>query len=117
MAKILVIDDSSFQRKILRDILESDSHSVIEAFDGEKGLEMIMDEKPNLILLDHTMPEMTGRELLHNIKDKEIGIPIIMITADIQESSRDKSLELGAIAFIGKPVDENELKKLIQEYC
>ncbi|GMT50296.1 MAG: response regulator [bacterium] len=117
MAKILIIDDSSFQRKILREILESESHSVIEASDGEKGLEMIIDQKPDLILLDQAMPGTTGYELLAKIKEKGIRIPTIMVSADIQHGSRQKSLDSGAKAFIEKPVDENILKKLIQEFC
>ncbi len=117
MATILIIDDSGFQRKILRDILESNSHNVIEASDGDKGLEMIINQKPNLILLDQAMPGTTGHELLDDIKSKGINIPIIMVSADIQHGSRQKSLDSGAKGFIEKPVNEDQLKKLIQEFC
>ncbi len=117
MAKILIIDDSAFQRKVIRDIVESLSHRVIEAADGRIGLDMIINQKPDLILLDHTMPKMTGHELLNDIKNQGINIPTVMITADIQDSSRQKSLDLGIKAFIEKPVDEEKLKKLIQECC
>ncbi len=117
MATILIIDDSAFQRKIIRDIIEAESHNILEASDGKEGLEMIIDQKPDLILLDHTMPEKTGRELMNDIKNKEIDIPTIMITADIQEGSRQQSMDLGVKAFIGKPVNEEELKKLIRQYC
>ncbi|MDH4128123.1 MAG: response regulator [Spirochaetota bacterium] len=115
MAKILVIEDSHFQHMIINNILTSDGHEIYNAFDGNEGLKIILNQKIDCVLMDLSMPNFTGQELLKTLKEKNIKIPVIVVTADIQDSSKNQCMEMGARAYITKPVNKNELIKIIKE--
>lgn len=112
LATVLVIDDSGFQRKILHKILSSDGYEVAEATSGEDGLEKIEALKPDLITLDLVMPELDGIGVLTKLKEMDNRIPVIVISADIQDSTREECLGLGAVAFVNKPVKGAALSDL-----
>ncbi len=114
MAKILVVDDSKFQRINLRYILKQDGHTILEAGNGREALEIIATDPPDCVLLDIIMPEMDGLDVLMTLRDKGIEFPIIMVTADIQETTRQQCLELGAVMVINKPQQEDNLRELIR---
>ncbi|HEY9300270.1 MAG TPA: response regulator, partial [Phormidium sp.] len=90
MATILVIEDAALSRQVLRRILQPEGHTIWEAKNGLEGLEIILtrEDKPDCILVDILMPEMGGVEFLKAMRDRELKIPTIVITADIQESTR-----------------------------
>ena len=115
MSTILVCDDSLFQRRILTSIVEKNGNTAIEARNGHECLDIARKHKPDLILLDLLMPEYDGFAVLTDAKKEELGIPIIVITADIQDLTRSECLELGARAFLNKPVDHNEAEAVIME--
>ena len=79
--KILVIDDEKLIRWTLEQHLAKEGYEVLSADSAEKGLEMINDEVPDLVLLDNRLPEMTGLELLEQLHVQERGLMVIMITA------------------------------------
>lgn len=115
MATILVIDDSGFQRNWILKTLIKLGHNTIEAVNGREGLEKVKsDEKPDCITVDLNMPEMDGYEFLEKLSFSNIKIPIVVITADIQEETKKECLELGAAAFLNKPFQADELKEAIQ---
>ena len=111
MAKIIVIEDSYYQKVLLNTILTSDGHEILNASNGNEGLEMILSHEPDCILMDLSMPVFTGQELLKTLQEKNIKIPVIVITADIQDSSKNQCLQMGAKAYITKPVDKKELQE------
>jgi CheY-like chemotaxis protein len=115
MAQILMMDDSMYQRHKVRQALEAEGFDLIEAANGREGLEMIALTSPNCILLDLIMPEMDGLEVLQALHDQESSIPIVVLTADIQESTRQRCQELGTAAFINKPLQEAELVNTIKQ--
>ncbi len=115
MAQILIIDDSAYQRHKARHAVETAGHELLEAANGSDGLKTAAATMPDCILLDLLMPKMRGEEVLQTLRDQGLDTPVIVLTADIQESTRQRCLELGAVAFINKPLQEAELLDAIQQ--
>ncbi len=112
MAKILVIDDSLFQRRSIRKILEADGHEVQEATNGQQGLEMTATFAPDCILLDILMPDMNGLSLLQTLRNQGYMTPVVVLTADIQNTTSQECLKLGAKKVMHKPLLPSEGDKL-----
>ena len=109
MAKtILVVDDKASVRTLVRDYLTAENFRVVTASNGRDALYVARDEKPDLILLDIMMPEMTGYEFL-NAYRKERNTPVILLTAKLEESDKVLGLELGADDYVTKPFGMREL--------
>jgi two-component system chemotaxis response regulator CheY len=104
MSKILVIDDSGLTRRILRSILEPAGYQVIEASEGKKAIETFSSEKPDLTLLDLTMEDMHGLEVLKKLREIDNQVKVVIVTADIQSFTRKEAEEAGATAFLNKPL-------------
>ena len=115
MALILIIDDSSYQRRLIRKFIEIQGHQTIEATNGNEGLEMIATHTPDCILLDLIMPEASGFELLETLQKQSSNIPAVVITADVQTSTHKQCIELGAAAVVNKPVDSEQLRQTIDQ--
>jgi len=113
MAKILIIDDSSLSRRLLKKILEELNHEVVEATDGLSGIELYSIENPECVFLDLTMPGMYGMDVLKNILDINKDAKVIVASADIQKTTRELTEETGAAAFINKPFDAEEIKQTL----
>lgn len=113
MEKILIVDDSVFQLKMLSNNAKEVGCQVITAQNGHQALQKIADEKPDCILLDLLMPDKNGIEVLEDLQALENKIPVIVVSADIQESVRSRCLELGAFDFINKPPKKNRLQEAI----
>lgn len=116
MATILIIDDAALSRQVLRKILKTDGYTIWEAKNGLEALEIIeKQQKPDCILVDILMPEMGGVEFLAIMRQQELKIPTIVITADIQETTRIQCLKLGAITVMHKLVKPDELRQWIKK--
>ncbi len=116
MGMILVCDDSLFQRRILTSIVKKNGHTPLEATNGQECLEIAKINKPDLIFLDLLMPDYDGFSVLKDAGEQGLDVPIIVITADIQDITRDDCLKPGARAFLNKPVDHDEADAVIREY-
>ncbi|MDA8090781.1 MAG: response regulator [Nitrospiraceae bacterium] len=114
MALILVIEDSSFMRNKIGNILKRGGHEIIEAEDGIKGLQMTIERSPDCILLDLIMPGMDGVKLLMTLRERGVMPPVVIVTADIQESTIKQCRELGAAAVVNKPPGEEELLNTVR---
>ena len=112
--KILIVDDERLVRWSLRQKCEEWGYQVVEAQSGEPGLRLAQQESPDLVLLDVRMPDMSGIQVLEQIKKAQDAPPVIMITADPQLDDVKSALKLGAYDFIGKPLDFEELRVTIQ---
>jgi len=104
MKTILFIEDESVLQKTFGEILKQEGYEMISALDGESGLRLAKDKKPDLILLDLILPEMHGFEVLKGLKeDKEIKeIPVIVLTNLERIEDIDRALELGATTYLVK---------------
>ncbi len=114
MASILIIDDSAYTRTKISNALKAEGHELVEASDGSKGLQIVYAHAPDCIILDLIMPEIDGLKILKALYDKGSRIPVIVVTADVQESVRRQCLEFGAAAFISKPPREDELRNTVR---
>jgi len=104
MKKILVIEDDIFLRKVIVRKLSKSGYLPIEAVDGEKGLEELEKQKPDLILLDLILPEMTGFEFLAKVKKNHLfsKIPVIILSNLGDKKDIDKGKEMGAVDYLIK---------------
>jgi DNA-binding response OmpR family regulator len=106
--KILLVDDEPEIIEICRDYLKASAFDVVTAKDGAQGLAAARREKPDLIVLDWMMPEMDGIDVCRVIR-RESDVPIIMLTARVEETDKLIGLELGADDYITKPFSPREL--------
>lgn len=116
MSRILITDDSMAQRMILSDMVKAAGHETWTANNGWEALERMRAEPPDCLLLDLLMPEMDGVQLLEALKAENIHIPVIVISADIQEWIRNQCIELGAKEFLNKPPKAEALCSAIQRH-
>ena len=109
--KILIVDDESAIRDMLRVALEMAEYDCLEASNAQEAHALIVDEKPDLILLDWMLPGTSGIELARRLKRDEVtsDIPIIMLTAKGEEDNKIQGLEVGADDYITKPFSPREL--------
>ncbi|MCH7496373.1 MAG: response regulator [Candidatus Marinimicrobia bacterium] len=112
---ILIIDDSAFQRGLLRQIVLTGGYETVEAIDGADGLAKLRGRRPDCILSDLLMPRMGGLELLEALSLKEVTIPVIIVTANLQESVRERCLAAGAVGVVHKPAEAETLLALIDK--
>ncbi len=111
MKKILVIDDLPENVFLIQDRLEREGFEVLTAYDGQAGIDKCTSEKPDLVLLDVMMPEITGLEVCsHLVNNPETSaIPIILVTAKSTAEDTKEGLEAGAFDYIKKPFNRIEL--------
>ena len=104
MKKILFIEDESALQKTFDDALEGRDYTIVHALDGESGLRLAKEEKPNLILLDLILPKMNGFDVLSNLKkDSETNsIPVIVLTNLEDMGDIQRALDLGATTYLVK---------------
>jgi CheY-like chemotaxis protein len=110
MKQILIIEDVEFNLDLLVQLLEDD-YKLISAADGQSGVELAQAEKPDLILMDMSLPVVNGWTATQVIKSNPdlSHIPIIGLSAHALASEREKALEAGCDAYLTKPIDEQEL--------
>lgn len=107
--KIVVIDDDDKITSMLRRSLVFEGYSVFTANDGQEGLRQILEQNPNLIILDIMMPKIDGWEVCRRVRESGLEIPILMLTAKDEIADRVKGLDLGADDYLVKPFALEEL--------
>jgi two-component system cell cycle response regulator DivK len=114
MARILLVEDNEMNRDMLSRRLSKRGHEILIAVDGAQGVEMARSEKPNLILMDMSLPVLHGWDATREIKagDATAGIPVIALTAHAMAGDREKALEAGCDEFETKPI---ELPRLLEK--
>jgi len=115
MARILVVDDAEFLRLRISKMLKADGHEVIEAENGAQAVSTYLSQKPDLVLMDITMPEMDGLTALKEIRSKDSKAKIIMLTALGQESVVLEAIKSGAKDFVVKPFERDRVMGAINK--
>jgi len=117
MKRILIVEDVDMNRDLLAQILEED-YEVMEAVNGKAGYEMALAEKPDLILMDMLMPEMTGDEATAKLRThpEMADTPIIAVTAQAMDGDAEVALKAGCNDYVTKPIDEDVLMEKIRKY-
>lgn len=114
MAKILIVDDAAFMRKVIRDMLSKNGYSdFYEAVDGKDAVDKYFEIHPDLVLMDITMPNMNGLEALKAIRSKDAQANIVMCSAMGQEAMVLEAVQAGIKDFIVKPFKEDRLIKTV----
>src|ERR1700761_1605079 len=105
MARIMIVDDSAYARRVHRSILEKAGHSVVEASTGVGAIEQYAVERPAVVLLDLSMEDIGGLEVLRTLRQIDPEANVVVISADIQRSTADDVNSGGAKRFIHKPAN------------
>lgn len=114
-AKVLLVDDSGLARRSTRRVLEQAGYDVIEAEDGLSALERFAVDKPDLVLLDLVMKGMYGLDVLEKLREIDPDARVIVVSADVQTSSRELVHAAGASGFINKPVAPDQVLSMIEQ--
>jgi two-component system chemotaxis response regulator CheY len=116
MAQILIVDDAAFMRMMIKDIISKSGHNVVgEAEDGMKAVEKYMELKPDLVVMDITMPEMDGIQAVKAIKAKDKNAKIIMCSAMGQQTMVIDAIQAGAKDFIVKPFQKERVIEAVNK--
>ena len=115
MGLILITDDAAFSRRMIRKAVQEGGHEAIEAGNGKECLEMLATNAPDCIISDLLMPEMDGLSLLQALRDQGVKIPVIVLSADIQEKARQQCSDLGAFMMLRKPPKAPEIIDALQK--
>ena len=107
---ILIVDDSAFMRKRVRQVLQNDGYALVEANSGAAALLAINQQEFACILTDLVMPELDGFGLLAELQYRRLPTPVVVLSADIQKTTRERCEALGAAAFLQKPVNGDTLR-------
>jgi DNA-binding response OmpR family regulator len=113
---VLVADDDADIRALVTFRLERAGYDVVEASDGEEALQLAREQTPDLAVLDVMMPKLTGDEVTRRIRGDEAtqGMPVILLTARVQEDDVTRGFEAGADDYIKKPFSPQELRARVQ---
>jgi CheY-like chemotaxis protein len=118
MRKVLVVDDNQPSRELVVDILRPLSLAVVEAPDGAAALAAARDMKPDLVILDLSMPDMDGFAVLDELRQDPdfAGTPVVALTANAMPGERSKALQAGFADFLTKPVRSAELRRRVEAF-
>jgi len=113
---ILVIDDELGPRESLR-MLFKDDYNVITVENGDKGIALLKEHNPDMVILDLKMPGKNGIETLEEIRGIDEKVPVIILTGYGDMEAAKKAIHLGTLEFISKPFDIKEIRKIVKESC
>lgn len=119
--KLLVAEDDKIYQTIYKDGVQSDEYE--NTFDltmvdnGKKAFETFQKLKPDVVVLDILMPDMTGYDVLKKIRETDKSVTIIMATSLLDKDCYEQALDLGCNGYIAKPFNENEIGEIILRYC
>lgn len=116
MASVLVVDDAAFMRMTLKKMLEAHGHRVVaEAADGIEAVKKYAEARPEVVLLDITMPEMNGVEALKKIKEIDSAARVVICSAMGQQAMVAQAIQFGAKDFVVKPFEEDRLIAAVEK--
>jgi two-component system cell cycle response regulator DivK len=116
MSLILIVEDNDKNMKLVRDVLQVDGYTTLEAVTGEEGVALAQQRKPDLILMDIQLPGINGIEALRILRadPATASIPIIAVTASVMQQDRTMITEAGFDAYVGKPLNLKEFRQAVR---
>ena len=117
MEKVLIVDDNRASRDLIRAILKPVRCEIVEASHGQQALDLIQQERPDVVLLDIDMPGMDGITVVKRIRENQslAGLPVVAVTAFAMEGDREKGMAAGFTAYLTKPVRVALLRQQVQQ--
>jgi len=113
MATVLVVDDSEFMRRVIRNILEGGGHRVVEARNADEAIRVFTEQRADIVTMDIVMPGTDGIETVKRLKEVNSRVKIIMISALGHQRTVMRALEAGALDFIMKPFTSDDVLESI----
>lgn len=115
---ILIVDDNQDNRELVVKVLHAKGYEMIEAKDGEEALSKVAEARPDLILMDISIPKLDGHEVTRRLKanDAYRAIPVIALTAHAMKGDREKAMAAGCDGYIPKPINVRELPNQIKPF-
>jgi two-component system cell cycle response regulator DivK len=115
---VLVVEDNELNMKLFHDLLESQGYNILQSKDGVDALRMAREHRPDLILMDIQLPEVSGLEVTKWIKEDENlkSIPVIAVTAFAMKGDEEKILGGGCAAYIAKPISVTDFLETVQRF-
>ena len=115
---VMVVEDNEKNRKLMRVVLKAKGYNITEASTGEEALNLLKNQKPDIILMDIQLPGIDGITLIKQIKGDITtkDIPIIAVTAYAMKGDEQKILETGCDAYVSKPINTQELPLIVEKY-
>ena len=115
---VMVVEDNEKNRKLMRVVLKARGYNIIEAATGEEALNLLKNQKPDIILMDIQLPGIDGLTLIKQIKASVVtkDIPIIAVTAYAMKGDEQKILDTGCNAYVSKPINTQELPLIVEKY-
>lgn len=116
--KVMIVEDNELNMKLFHDLLESRGYDIIETRDGMEALKMARAERPDLILMDIQLPEVSGLEVTKWIKEDDDlkAIPIVAVTAFAMKGDEEKIREGGCEAYIAKPISVQTFLETVEQF-
>ena len=111
--KVLVVDDSRVARVMLIKSLPKLDWTIEQAGDGSEALTKLQESSFDLVFLDLTMNDVDGPEVLRQMKELNIAVPVIVVSADFQQKMKDLVIDLGAIEFVSKPISSKKIEEIL----
>lgn len=118
MKPVLVVDDSADIREIIRMLLESKGHSVVEAVNGEEAVALALEISPSLILMDLSMPVLDGFDATRQIRSRSelSDVPVVAVSAYCDVHNRQKALAAGCVECVAKPINFGVIGTVVDRY-
>src|SRR6187399_494477 len=113
--KILIVDDSETIRQRVSGALENAGFETLTAKDGVEGLVSVQQESPSMVILDVNMPRMNGLDMLDNLDLKTSGLPVLLLTTEVQPSLMARAKKAGARGWMVKPVNLEQLVETVRK--
>ena len=118
-SQVLVVEDNARNMKLFRDVLESSGYRTLEATTGERAVELVLEHRPDLVLMDIQLPDIDGIEALGRLRAEErtASVPVLALTAQAMDGDRERFLAAGFDGYLSKPVDISDFVATVRRYC
>jgi two-component system, cell cycle response regulator DivK len=117
--QVLVVEDNDRNMKLFRDVLQASGFRTLEATTGERAVELVLEHRPDLVLMDIQLPGIDGVEALGRLRadDRIASLPVLALTAQAMEGDRERFLAAGFDGYLSKPVDIAEFVTTVKRHC
>jgi two-component system cell cycle response regulator DivK len=117
--QILVVEDNEKNMKLVRDVLQASGYRTLEATTGGDGVELALENRPDLVLMDIQLPDIDGVEALRRMRGEErtAFVPVLALTAQAMQGDRERFLAAGFDGYLSKPVDITDLVATVKRHC
>jgi two-component system cell cycle response regulator DivK len=118
-ARVLVVEDNEKNMKLVRELLEASGYRPLEATTGSVALDLALEHRPDLVLMDIRLPDIDGVEALSRLRadERTATIPVLAVTAQAMQGDRERFLAAGFDGYLSKPIDVGELLEAVSRHC